>query len=147
MTDINDTLGVAYSLKKAIEDTLLIDTHLHYNGMPTPKTLPHVIIKQMLSPISYVSKARETVAIDMNFEVTIYSNSLSESTAEADALRNLLIFGDFTYYDRLGAKQGDNTFSVEVENVYAPEFTDITDETRRHAVYFMIRVGGTLHKY
>src|SRR5699024_8976119 len=103
--------------------------------------------KQMLSPISYVSKARETGAIDMNFEVTIYSNSLSESTAEADALRNLLIFGDFAYYDRLGEKQGDNTFSVEVENVYAPEFTDITDETRRHAVYFMIRVGGTLHKY
>lgn len=146
MADINDQLGIAFSLRKFIEERTDLDSIIHYNGINLPDELPFVMVRAVLSPHRYISKGRETIATDFNFEISLYDVSLSELTKNQDKLRNLFFFEDIPYYSREGKRISDATFAIEIRNENHVSVEDITDKTRRHRVYFEITVEGTHHK-
>lgn len=147
MADINDQLGIAYSLSKFIEEESGLNSIIHYNGIKLPEELPFVMVRAVLSPHRYISKGRETVATDFNFEISLHDVSLSELTRNQDILRNLFLFEDVLYYSREGKRISDATFTASIRNENHVSAEDITDKTRRHRVYFEITVEGTHHKY
>lgn len=147
MTAINDQLGVSYSLKEHIQDKTDINTVLHYSGMKLPDELPFIIVRSVLSPFSYLSKGKETVKMDFNFEISLYERSLYDLTASQDELRRLLLFGTFPYYTRDGKRVEDGYFESILNNENTVTAEDITDKKRRHKVFFEISVEGTFHKY
>lgn len=147
MADINDQLGIAFSLRKFIEERTGVDSIIHYNGIKLPGNLPFVKVRAVLSPHRYVSKGRETIATDFNFEISLHDKSFSELTKNQDGLRRLLLFEDIPYYRRNGERVPDASFSAEIRNENHVSAEDITDKTSKHRVYFEITVEGTHHKY
>lgn len=146
MSAVNDQMGVAYSLKTFIEEETGMAAVLHYNGMELPSEFPFVKVRSVLSPHFYISKARETVKVDFNFEITLFEGSNFELNKSQVIIRNLLLFKDIPYFDSNGERVEDVFFNVNIRNENQVGAEDITDTTRKHRVYFETTVVGTFHK-
>lgn len=146
MKTIDDQLGVAYSLRKHIEGELGIESILHYNGISLPEKLPFVMVRSVLSPHEYLSKARETVKTDFNFEISLYADSSFNLYRYQDSLRRLLLFSDVPYFDGDGNAFERTSFEVAVRNENHITAAALSDKTSTHRVFFEITVEGTYYK-
>lgn len=147
MSDVNEQLGIAYSLRTFIEEETGINSIMYYNGIDLPDELPFVMVRSVLSPHTYLSKGRETVLTDFNFEISLYDVSLSELKRNQDLLRRIFFFEEFLYFNSEGERVKGVKFTTILRNDNHVSPEDITDKTRQHRVYFEITVEGAHHKY
>lgn len=146
MREVNDQLGLAYSLKMFIEEETSIPSLIHFDGMETPKEKPFTIVKQRSTQTRFISKKKETALNTFSYEIGLFDSSYNERTKHQDELRNLFLFKDIPLFNRDGDRVKGAFFTVELENQTTLDAEDITDETRRHRMYFDIEIEGIIHK-
>lgn len=146
MKEVNDHLGLAYSLKKFIESKTGINSVIHFDGLRTPEEKPFTIIKQRSTQTRFISKRKETALNTYSYEVGLFDKSLHERSKHQDELHKLFMFEDIPLYNREGEKVEGAYFTVIVENQTTLDAEDISDETRRHRMYFDLEIEGIIHR-
>jgi len=141
-----DDNGVAYSVKKKIEDDTSLDVYTKYDGFELPKDKPYVLIESMQNNNQSLSKGRETVQTIFRYQVGIFAESDAKLSEYQGELRNLFLFEVFDLYDGLGVKT-NRTFEINDDFNENQIFSDdLTDITRRHRLYFTVEIPLNIHR-
>jgi len=139
-------LGLAYSLRLAIEAELDVPAHIKNDGFRYPDDKPFILIESMQNNNQQISKMRETINTIFRYQVGIFAEYSYKRSEYQSQLRRLFLFDEIPYYDENGIIT-ERTFVIEsgFNEVPIPN-DDLTDSTKSHRTYFDIEINIKTHK-
>jgi hypothetical protein len=138
-------LNLQHSLRTHITAKTGINTVWVYDGVKLPTTKPFITIEQMQNNTTVISKHREAVRTIYRFQIGLFATSAADRSRKQDELKRVLLFDkieliDATSSTSLGFFNADITAEVPMPA------EDVSDETRKHRIYFDVEVDVTFNK-
>lgn len=126
-------LGVAYSIKQGIEPMVGdYKVLVHYDGLSLPKDKSFVHIKPRTNLYRTISKGKETIVTDYNFDISIHATSMYIRSELQTKISDLLTFSEFDLYTD-GGELTSGTMSADITSevpLYPEEPSSDTDLNR-----------------
>lgn len=143
-------LGVAYSLKKGIEP--IVDAHIgdievlvHYDGIKLPENESFVYIKPRTNLYRTLSKGKETVLTDYNFDISIHATTMAIRSKMQTTISDLLTFSEFDAYTDDGELTKETlTADITSEVPLYPE--EPSSDTKLNRLYFGVEISINKNK-
>lgn len=109
-----------------------------YDGYKMPKERPLILIEQMPSSLSIITKGRESVETLYRYQIGLFDNNSVNLSINQERLQDAFIFNKYNYYDSLNDFRKCGIFDVELTSVTPISSGDITVESENNRVYFDI---------
>jgi hypothetical protein len=138
-------LNLQHSFSTHISAKTGINTVWVYDGVKLPTTKPFITIEQMQNNTTVISKQREAVRTIYRFQIGLFASSATDRARKQDEIKRVLLFDkieliDATSSTSLGFFNADITAEVPMPA------EDVSDETKKHRVYFDVEVDVTFNK-
>jgi hypothetical protein len=138
-------LNIQHSLRTHIAAKTGINTIWVYDGVKLPTVKPFITVEQMQNNTTVISKQREAVRTIYRFQIGLFAVSATDRARKQDELKRSLLFDEIELLDAttgslLGVFQADLTAEVPMPA------EDVSDETKKHRVYFDVEVDVTFNK-
>ena len=142
--DIN-SLGLSYSIARLVEEETGIDATIRIDGMEYPEYKPFIIVTELPSVISGLSKAKEAMSVTYSFQLDVFSDTGARLRVINNQLLDLVMFGSFPYYNENGEKT-NVTLSFDDNSIISPLYAEnITNKTEYHTSHVEANVTITKH--
>jgi hypothetical protein len=118
-----------------------------YDGVKLPKTKPFITIEQMQNNTTVVSKQRESVRTIYRFQIGLFATSATERARKQDELKRILLFDSIELLDaNTPGRYSLGFFNADITAEVPMPAEDVSDETKKHRVYFDVEVDVTFNK-
>jgi hypothetical protein len=139
--------NLQHSLITHIEVKTGIKTIWHYDGVKLPKTKPFITVEQMQNNTTILSKRREAVRTIYRFQIGLFASSASDRAIKQDELKRVLLFDEIELLDaNTPGRYSLGFFNVDLTAEVPLPAEDVSDETKKHRVYFDVEIDVTYNK-
>jgi hypothetical protein len=139
-------LNLQHSLRKHIVDKTGINAVWVYDGVKLPTVKPFITIEQMQNNTSILSKQRESVRTIYRFQIGLFATSATERARKQDELKRVLLFDEIELIDATTPSTSLGFFHADITAEVPMPADDVSDETKKHRVYFDVEVDVTFNK-
>lgn len=138
-------LNIQHSLRNHVENKTGINTVWVYDGVKLPKSKPFITIEQMQNNTTVISKQREAVRTIHRFQIGLFAGSATDRARKQGELKRVLLFDKIELIDATsGISLG--FFNADITAEVPMPAEDVSDETKKHRVYFDVEVDVTFNK-
>lgn len=139
-------LNLQHSLCTHIEVKTGIKTIWLYDGVKLPKSKPFITVEQMQNNTTVLSKQREAMRTIYRFQIGLFAASAADRARKQNALKRILLFDEIELIDATSLGQSLGFFYVDLTAEVPMPADDVSDETKKHRVYFDVEVDVTFNK-
>jgi hypothetical protein len=118
-----------------------------YDGVKLPKTKPFITIEQMQNNTTVLSKRREAIRTIYRFQIGLFAASATDRAIKQDELKSILLFDSIELLDATTpGRYSLGFFNADITAEVPMPAEDVSDETRKHRVYFDVEIDVTFNK-
>ncbi|WHY01874.1 hypothetical protein [Neobacillus sp. DY30] len=139
--------NLQHSLLTHIEVKTGIKVVWIYDGVKLPKTKPFITIEQMQNNTTILSKRREAVRTIYRFQIGLFASSATDRALKQDELKRVLLFDEIELLDATTpGRYSLGFFNASITAEVPMPAEDVSDETKKHRIYFDVEVDVTFNK-
>jgi hypothetical protein len=138
-------LNIQHSLRLHIAAKTGINTVWVYDGAKLPTAKPFITVEQMQNNTTVISKQRESVRTIYRFQIGLFASSATDRARKQDELKQTLLFDQIELIDATSS-QSLGYFSADITAEVPMPAEDVSDETKKHRVYFDVEIDVTYNK-
>jgi hypothetical protein len=138
--------NLQHSLITHIADKTGIKVVWIYDGVKLPKSKAFITVEQMQNNTTVISKQREAVRTIYRFQLGLFATSATDRALKQDELKRILLFEEIELLDATTPGRSLGFFNVDITAEVPMPAEDVSDETKKHRIYFDIEVGVTFNK-
>jgi hypothetical protein len=138
--------SLQHSLITHIADKTDIKVVWIYDGVKLPKSKAFIAVEQMQNNTSVISKQREAVRTLYRFQIGLFATSATDRAIKQDELKRILLFDEIELLDATTPGRSLGFFNADITAEVPMPAEDVSDETKKHRVYFDIEVDVTFNK-
>jgi hypothetical protein len=144
-------VSMQYNLQHSLITHIEVKTGIKvvwiYDGVKLPKTKPFITIEQMQNNTTVISKQREAVRTIYRFQLGLFATSATDRAIKQDELKRILLFDQIELLDaNTPGRYSLGFFNADITAEVPMPAEDVSDETKKHRVYFDVEIDVTFNK-
>jgi hypothetical protein len=139
-------LNIQHSLRTHLASKTGINTVWVFDGVKLPTTKPFITVEQMQNNTTVISKQREAVRTIYRFQIGLFASSAVERSRKQDEIKRVLLFDKIELIDATTPGQSLGFFNADITAEVPMSAEDVSDETKKHRVYFDVEIDVTYNK-